>query len=110
MTGEKTCEARSPMRTGKAAPASADTWPAWRPIASAPKDGATPILTWDGSCYAVVVWCGCRQEWLLVERENNRANCESPTDWLGITHWMPLPPGAPDLLRRPQGAPPGGPL
>ena len=61
----------------------------WRSPETAPKDG-TPILSWDGDTYGVVVWCGCRRRWLLVECSNNRASAESPITWDWI-HWQPLP-------------------
>ena len=56
----------------------------------APKDG-TPILSWDGDTYGVVVWCGCRRHWRLVECAGNRP-AQDGDAWTGITHWMPLPP------------------
>ena len=61
-----------------------DTWPAWRPIETAPKNGA-PILLhdrvvglltgwWDGTA-----WCHSWDNETIANQE-----------W--ITHWLPLPP------------------
>ena len=62
----------------------------WRPVETAPKDGRA-ILSWDGDTYAVVIWCGCKREWQLVEHGDNRPHPEDATPWIGISHWMPLP-------------------
>jgi hypothetical protein len=61
----------------------------WQPIGTAPRSSEA-ILTWDGDTAAVVIWCGCRQEWLLVERSRMRPAAESPSEWR-FSHWMPLP-------------------
>ena len=64
-------------------------WPDWRTMATdpAPDDGTT-ILSWDGDVQAVVRWCSCRQEWLVLRGSDNdgEAIC-----WEKITHWLPLP-------------------
>ena len=59
---------------------------AWQPIETAPKDG-TPILSWDGGAFAVVVWCGCKGAWALVECAGNKPQLD-PYAWEGVTHWM----------------------
>lgn len=62
----------------------------WQPIGTAPKDGS-PVLTYDGDMMVVAVWCGCKGEWFLSECEGGRPHAESPIEWVGITHWHPLP-------------------
>lgn len=62
----------------------------WQPIEVAPKDGS-PILSWDGNVMIVVVYCGCKKEWHVVECADYRQHPEAPIDWDGISHWMPLP-------------------
>lgn len=62
----------------------------WQTIETAPKDGG-PILSWDGNVMVVVIYCGCKRQWFLVENKDYAAHPESPIDWEGLTHWMPLP-------------------
>lgn len=66
----------------------AKTWPDWQPIESAPKDGTT-ILAWDGDLQAVVRWCSCKQEWLVLRADDNDGEA---IFWEKLTHWLPLPP------------------
>lgn len=72
----------------------------WQPIETAPKDG-TKILgsskyggAWEkyGRYCAVIMW-GKQQPdsecfyWIDAEHDF----CESPSSYMGMTHWMPLP-------------------
>lgn len=60
----------------------------WQPINTAPRDG-TPVLTYRrAGLMAVAQWApsaASRAEWL----------CTDGCFLVGITHWMPLPPGPP---------------
>ena len=64
---------------------------AWQSIKTAPKDGRS-ILGYGKPAkgdkprtdYVVMFWCSCLCEWHLCDGD------EEP-NWLGMTHWMPLP-------------------
>ena len=70
----------------------------WQPIEAAPKDG-TKILSYGPNVitgrsgeFAVIAWCARDDQWFLCDGD------EAP-EWLGVTHWMPLPepPAAPSI-------------
>lgn len=59
----------------------------WQLIEIAPKDG-TEILSFGPDprqTMAVIAWSTRDKEWFLCDGH------ERP-DWIGVTHWMPLPP------------------
>lgn len=87
-------EARKALLAALAAPA--PQAPAWQPIETAPKDGAT-VLLWESGSSAPFVgaWrSGRRPGWHCdTEHYDTDGNaCVISNLWQeGVTHWMPLP-------------------